>query len=141
MYAAQVMGDLCVCGRFADLECTNCKKRGYCSKQCQEDDWSHHEELCRERSARRERKRERRKSRNKERRQSRSSQNSNVSLSEDTCVCGKDAEYECSRCKKQGYCSEECQREDWSIHEFYCNDKNARLRGGRVSQSSVKMKK
>ncbi len=42
-------------------------------------------------------------------------------MSEDTCVCGNEAEYECSGCNKQGYCSEECQREDWSFHEYYCN--------------------
>jgi hypothetical protein len=38
----------------------------------------------------------------------------------DTCVCGKEAEYECSGCRKQGYCSTACQQEDWTFHDYYC---------------------
>lgn len=105
-----------MCGKFADLECTSCKKRGYCSRQCQEKDWIHHEEFCREVSSRRERRRRRRKLKSQEK-----ARRSVTPLSEDTCVCGKEAEYECSGCRKQGYCSETCQTEDWNFHEYYCN--------------------
>lgn len=115
--AALAAGELCVCGKFADLECTNCKKRGYCSRACQEKDWPDHQTFCREVSSRRERRRRRRRARSREG----GARSADTPLfSEDTCVCGKEAEYECSICRKQGYCSQKCQTEDWSFHEYYC---------------------
>lgn len=36
------------------------------------------------------------------------------------CVCGKPAEFDCSRCAKQSYCSNECQRRDWKTHRERC---------------------
>ena len=35
-------------------------------------------------------------------------------------VCGKSALLTCSRCKKQAYCSKECQRSDWKQHKKTC---------------------
>lgn len=36
------------------------------------------------------------------------------------CICGKLAEFDCSRCTKQAYCSSECQRADWKRHRDHC---------------------
>lgn len=36
------------------------------------------------------------------------------------CVCGSVADYECSRCEGQGYCSEACQRKSWPTHMRTC---------------------
>ena len=112
-HAALAAGELCTCGKYADLECTSCRKRGYCSKACQEKDWPLHERSCREVSSRRHQRRRKSK-------QVRASPGRRTPLSEDTCVCGKEAEYECSGCKRQGYCSEKCQKEDWTFHDYYC---------------------
>ena len=38
----------------------------------------------------------------------------------DVCICGCDAEYECSECGRQGYCSQKCQEEDWELHQLFC---------------------
>eukprot|EP00048_Salpingoeca_helianthica_P010236 m.147511 g.147511 ORF g.147511 m.147511 type:complete len:2896 (+) comp15040_c5_seq2:160-8847(+) len=36
------------------------------------------------------------------------------------CTCGSVADYECSRCENQGYCSEVCQRKHWTLHARLC---------------------
>jgi hypothetical protein len=38
----------------------------------------------------------------------------------DQCRCGKVTIYECSRCRLQGYCSAECQQNDWENHSLFC---------------------
>jgi hypothetical protein len=48
----------------------------------------------------------------------------------DICVCGKPAEFDCSRCGRQGYCSSECQRTDWKDHRENCK---AHVKATRVS--------
>jgi len=92
--------------------CTNCNKKGYCSAQCQERDWPQHSSFCRAVSSRRERRKSRRSSRGL---------SSAGRGSTEKCVCGKDAEYECSSCQRQGYCSQKCQVDDWELHEYFCN--------------------
>ena len=38
------------------------------------------------------------------------------------CTCGNAAQFECSKCNSQGYCSPECQYKDWSEqHQKECN--------------------
>lgn len=137
---ATVTMELCVCGKFADLECSECGGRGYCSIECQQDDWFKHALVCR---AKIEEKRKRKKSKSKKKNKkkhkkhkkfkSRASSDftpSNFSPSDfipnsftpsvDVCICGKEAEFECSMCEKRGYCSEECQLKDWNTHQSYC---------------------
>jgi hypothetical protein len=36
------------------------------------------------------------------------------------CVCASVADYECSRCENQGYCSEACQKRHWPQHSRLC---------------------
>ena len=36
------------------------------------------------------------------------------------CVCGKEADFECSLCGRQGYCSDVCQQKDWKVHVHHC---------------------
>lgn len=121
--------ELCVCGKYADLECTDCASRGYCSEKCQQNDWHRHELTCHVLSAKRHRNHKRRKHKKKGKIKKRHSSGranragSQSTPSEDICICGKTAEFECSNCSKQGYCCEECQNEDWSFHQYYCEAK------------------
>ena len=46
----------CVCNKVAQFECSTCSQRGYCSKECQEQDWkTKHNKECRRLSERRSR--------------------------------------------------------------------------------------
>ena len=130
LFLASAMEDLCTCGKFADLVCTSCNKKGYCCSKCQEKDWPDHADYCKEVCSKRERKRSRRMSRLREGLGSAGRGNT------EKCVCGKDAEYECSSCKKQGYCTEKCQLDDWEFHEYYCNRPGSN-RGIRKTTSSI----
>jgi len=52
------------------------------------------------------------------------------------CICGKPAEFECSRCASQGYCSSNCQRVDWKSHRDACKRIAREKKGGRTSRRS-----
>ena len=47
--------------------------------------------------------------------------------------CGKVAEFVCSRCSKQGYCSSSCQRTHWKSHRADCKRWTKEARAKRVS--------
>ena len=120
--------ELCVCGKFADLECGECGRRGYCSLECQQEDWFKHALICQKKT---EKKKKRRKSSKKKKKKhkkykkhkrSKSRESREYTPSVDVCICGKEAEFECSRCERQGYCSEECQQSDWELHQIYCEE-------------------
>ncbi len=90
-------------------------------------DWHRHELVCRVMSAKRSKKNRRKKKHKKGKEERRSSsrkasrvRNKSTPASDDNCICGKSAEFECSGCAKQGYCCKECQSEDWSFHQYYC---------------------
>ena len=108
--------ELCICGKFAELECTKCKSKGYCGETCQESDWLNHAMVCRIVSARR--KEERRKKRKQKKLEK--LKKSGYTPRPDLCRCGKVTEYECSECGLQGYCSVKCQEEDWEYHKLFC---------------------
>ena len=139
--------ELCVCGKFADLECSECGLRGYCSLDCQQDDWFKHAMICQEKVEEKKQRKQSKSSKSKKKKKkkhkkhhkkhkkskSRSSLTSSSTPSIDVCICGKEAEFECSRCEKQGYCSEECQLKDWFAHQTCCeksDDAMAQLSGG-----------
>ena len=102
--------DFCLCGRVADFECTDCNARGYCSIECQQEDWHKHMVTCKK-----QRKKKKKSKKNKKKDPYRLS-----SPDPNACVCGAPAEMECSQCGNQGYCSEECQLADWEEHQLYC---------------------
>lgn len=116
--------ELCVCGKFAELECIECRAKGYCSEQCQTDHWMAHSSTCRIVSARRRKAKKMKKKRKKlekmMRQRSANSLRGGFTPNPDRCICGKEAQYECSECSKQGYCSERCQQEDWELHQLFC---------------------
>ena len=126
---ATVTMELCVCGKFADLECSECGLRGYCSVDCQQDDWFKHTMICQEKVEERKQRKKSKSSKSKKKKKhkkhkkhkkSKSRASSSFTPSIDVCICGKEAEFECSGCEKQGYCSEECQLKDWIAHRMYC---------------------
>jgi hypothetical protein len=125
--------ELCVCGKFADMECSECGLRGYCSLDCQQDDWFKHAMICQEKIEENKQRKQSKSSKSKKKKKkhkkhhkkhkkskSRASSTSSSILNIDVCVCGKEAEFECSNCEKQGYCSEECQLKDWITHQKCC---------------------
>ena len=114
--AATVTMELCVCGKFADLECSACGRRGYCCTECQQNDWFKHAIVCQEKKRPSSRSR---KTENKHRK-SNSRESRNYTPSTSVCVCGKEAEYQCSGCNKQVYCSEKCQNKHWDVHKKFC---------------------
>lgn len=118
-----------MCGKFADLECSECGLRGYCCVDCQQDDWFKHAMICQEKVKERKQrkkskslksKKKKKHRKHKKHKKSKSRASSSFTPSIDVCICGKEAEFECSRCEKQGYCSEECQLKDWIAHQMYC---------------------
>lgn len=38
-----------------------------------------------------------------------------------TCVCGKETNRQCNKCRGQYYCSSECQKKDWPRHKPICD--------------------
>ena len=115
--AGSVQVELCTCGKFADLECAECHSRGYCSEQCQQEDWYRHILACQTIS---DKKRKKHKKKKKKKGKGKKTVSYAYTPSLTLCICGKETEFECSRCGQQGYCSEECQLEDWSFHEHHC---------------------
>ena len=124
-----------MCGKFADLECSECGLRGYCSVDCQQDDWFKHAMICQEnveegkqrkksKSSKSKKKKKHKKHHKKHKKSKSRAQSSTSTMSIDVCICGNEAEFECSRCEKQGYCSEECQLKDWTAHQMYCEEKS-----------------
>lgn len=43
-----------------------------------------------------------------------------VATASEQCVCGRDAEFDCSGCGVQGYCGTACQTEHWPAHAGAC---------------------
>ena len=115
--AGSVQLELCICCKFADLECAECHSRGYCSEQCQQQDWYRHILACQIISDKKHKKHKKKK---KKKGKGKKTVLHAYTPSLTLCICGKETEFECSRCGQQGYCSEECQLEDWSFHEHHC---------------------
>ena len=67
--------------------------------------------------------------------------NSNEQTRHHFCICGNAAQFECSNCNSQGYCSEECQFKDWSDqHQKECSRLSEKRRRSEIllrRQSSI----
>ena len=113
------MLELCTCGKFAEMECVECRAKGYCSEKCQQEHWLSHSSTCRIVSARRRQAKKMKRKRKKLENMMKRTAEYKPAHS-DKCVCGGEAQYECSECEKQGYCSEKCQVEDWELHQLFC---------------------
>eukprot|EP00731_Ephydatia_muelleri_P025010 Em0017g93a len=69
--------DQCPCGRYAEMECSICGRRGYCGVQCQKEDWTSHIPECTGGSKKKKKKAGR-----------------EYTPNVNTCVCGKEADFE-----------------------------------------------
>ena len=112
--------ELCVCGKFADLECGECQAKGYCSMHCQQADWLSHGAKCRLVSSKRRRKERRQRKKTRIQKKVERLRSAGYTPIPDRCICGKEADFECSECGAQGYCSRACQEKDWTVHRFFC---------------------
>ena len=67
--------------------------------------------------------------------------NSNEQTRHHFCICGNAAQFECSNCNSQGYCSTECQFKDWSEqHQKECSRLSEKRRRSEIllrRQSSI----
>ena len=67
--------------------------------------------------------------------------NSNEQIRHHFCICGNAAQFECSNCSSQGYCSTECQFKDWSEqHQKECSRLSEKRRRSEIllrRQSSI----
>lgn len=107
-------------------KCSGCKDVSYCSKECQNQDWSrgHRGKMIG----------------NKERSslpgvstEDNSSKDETTPVMTDSercskCNFGGDLKL-CQRCKKQKYCSVECQKADWKCHKVNCLKKQGKSVG------------
>ena len=99
--------------------CTGCKLKmpvtkkckvccePFCSKACMKEAWTTHKAVCKP----------------PEEAASIADAMSKVSLVEssaDRCPCGGPGSHICTRCRKQWYCSKECQTACWNSHSFVC---------------------
>jgi len=104
-----VTGHVCAaCGKTSDAmkQCSRCKNISYCSKSCQQSDWSKHKTSC-----------------PIPMKEERPEKHSSSDSTRDVCAaCGKasDTLKKCSRCKNISYCSQSCQVNDWSKHKISC---------------------
>ena len=99
------------CGKKSDAlkHCGRCMNISYCSKSCQQADWSRHKAVCQRSST--EEKLEGSKS---------------TAAARDACAfCGKksDAPMHCGWCMNISYCSTSCQQNDWSRHKDVCQSR------------------
>eukprot|EP00980_Cylindrotheca_fusiformis_P031096 scaffold25826_cov132-Cylindrotheca_fusiformis.AAC.4 len=105
----KVQGNLDENGDFIrlNIRCKNCLMEYYCSRTCREEAKDYHKAKCLQNQ---EEKRERRGKKMKQ-------------VACDTCK--KRQPYtkmkKCSRCRSVTYCSEECQKQDWSRHKKDCH--------------------
>lgn len=67
--------------------------------------------------------------------------NNNEQIRHHFCICGNAAQFECSNCSSQGYCSTECQYKDWSEqHQKECSRLSEKRRRSEIllrRQSSI----
>ena len=111
------LGDTCAaCGKTSDTvkKCSRCKKVSYCSRSCQQADWSKHKTSCQSQQSR---------------------DNPEASSQDDGTIeqavvkrecgyCGKvsDSLKHCARCTKVSYCDRNCQQADWPRHRRVCKE-------------------
>jgi len=104
--------DACAsCGKKSESlkHCGRCLNISYCSKSCQQADWSRHKAVCQRSNT-----------------EEKSEGFKSTAAARDTCAfCGKisDAPKHCGWCMNTSYCSTNCQQADWSRHKDVCQSR------------------
>jgi len=102
------------CGKKSEAlkHCARCMSTSYCSKSCQQADWSQHKTVCRSRMP-----------------QNQPEASAAVAETRDedvmkrecnTCGTASDTLKHCTRCRKVYYCDRNCQQADWPRHKSTC---------------------
>jgi hypothetical protein len=83
-------------------KCSRCRKVPYCSQACQKADWKEHKKVCKEVTTK---------------------EKSYVDITYLRCNACKELKpnsFYCPLCKSTPYCSQDCQKSDWSAHRVCC---------------------
>ena len=111
------LGDTCAyCGKTSDTvkKCSRCKKVSYCSKSCQQADWSKHKTGCRSEQSRD----------NPEASSQDDGTREQAVVKRECGYCGKVSESlkHCAQCTEVSYCDRNCQQADWPRHKRVCKE-------------------
>jgi len=97
-----------VCSTRTRDVCSTCRSVFYCNAECQRRDWPVHQEECRRLES------------DRAYRKARERADQGVPLRMLCRVCPGDGVLCCKGCRSSFYCSQSCQRADWSAHKKEC---------------------
>ena len=117
--------DACAfCGKMksdALKHCGRCLNISYCSKSCQQADWSRHKGVCQSQLPHSK----------PEASTSVAETRDGAEVKRECSSCGKASESlkHCTRCRKVSYCGKSCQQADWPRHKSMCADHEDKSEG------------
>ena len=121
--AVAARGRCASCGKKSSAlkHCARCMNISYCSKSCQQTDWSRHKTVCQSSVPH-----------NKPETPTPVAETRDQAVVSHECTaCGKASEslMHCVRCRKASYCDRNCQQADWPRHKSICEDHEDKSEG------------
>ena len=121
--AVAARGRCASCGKKSSAlkHCAWCMNISYCSKNCQQTDWSRHKTVCQSSVPH-----------NKPETPTPVAETRDQAVVSHECTaCGKASEslMHCVRCRKASYCDRNCQQADWPRHKSICEDHEDKSEG------------
>jgi len=121
--AAAARSACAYCGKKSDAlkHCGQCLNISYCSKSCQQADWSRHKDVCQSRLPHSK----------PEASTSVAETRDRAEVKRECSSCGEASESlkHCTRCRKVSYCGRSCQEADWPRHKSMCGYNEGKSEG------------